>query len=78
MTSRKRKLPEPDVTWHVQFNVPGSNYWPWVKRGGSGNTMNSAEAYAFANRDEAQQAAYSLMGPRSSLRARVVSQPRKP
>lgn len=56
-------------THRVQFRVPGG-VWVWVK--GTSQTMDPSQASRFASKEEAEQVAARLQGPRSSLQARVV------
>jgi hypothetical protein len=67
---------EKSQRWLVMFQMPGSQ-WAYVARTGSGNTMDPDAAFDFGSRDAAESHAASMQGPRSSLRAKVTSRPKK-
>lgn len=58
--------------YRVQFRVPGG-VWVWVK--GTSQTMDPSQATIFASKEDAEQVAARIQGPRSSLQARVVPAP---
>jgi hypothetical protein len=66
---------EKSQRWLVMFQMPGSQ-WSYVAVGGSGNTMNPDTAFDFGSREAAESRAEAMQGPRSSLRAKVTSQPK--
>lgn len=76
---RERELSEErekSQRWLVTFQMPGSP-WVYVAATGSGSTMDPDAALDFGSRDAAESRATAMQGPRSSLRAKVTSRPKR-
>ena len=71
-----KKSPSQSQRWLVMFQMPGSQ-WAYVATTGSGSTMSPDDAFDFGSRDAAESHAAEMQGPRSSLRTKVISRPKK-
>ena len=62
--------------WLVISQVPGSQ-WAYVAMTSGGSTMSPDDAFDFGSRDAAESYAAEMQGPRSSIRAKVISRLKK-